>query len=413
MTPLAAFGGTPVRSDAFPPWPQFDSGESKALQRVLESRQWWSSQGTEVRSFESEWREFTGAEHAVAMTNGTNTLEAALLSLGVGEGDEVIVPDWSFFATIAAILSINAIPIIVDVDPRTGTIDPELIEPAITDRTRAIVVVHVSGSVADMDAICAIASARDLRVLEDCAHAHGSTWRGQHVGTLGDAGSFSFQASKLMTAGEGGIVITQHADIGEMLDSYVNCGRDPGTWYYRHFRLGENWRMTEWQGAVLRRQLDRFPQQQANRASNANFLNQELGKLPGVTPQGRLDGCDSQGNYCYVVFLDQERIGATRNQVRSALLAEGIPLTTSYPPMHQFDLFKDANGLAPRLRDFSRYPDYGSQSFPVTERLASTSLWFTTSVLMGSREDARDVVRALEKVLQSPDQLAKVDGVEY
>ena len=413
MGELAAVGGTPVRSAPYPPWPQYDESEREGLLRVLDSRNWWATQGTEVRDFEREWSAFTGAPHAIAMTNGTNTLEAALLALGVGEGDEVILPDWSFFATIGAILSVNAIPVIVDIDPVTGTIDPTLIEAAITDKTKAIAVVHVSGSVADMDAIGAIASRHGLRVLEDCAHAHGSTWHGKHVGTLGDAGSFSFQSSKLMTAGEGGAVITKHDDVAALVQSYVNCGRDPGTWYYRHFRLGDNWRMTEWQGAVLRSQLARFPEQQANRAANANLLNAELPKIPGVTPQGRLAGCDSQGNYCYVVFIDPQEFGATRDQVRSALLAEGIPLTTSYPAMHSFDLFQRADGLAPRIRDLANYPPYAQQSFPVTERLAATSLWFTTAVLMGSSEDALDVARALEKVYAARGELASVVGVEY
>lgn len=413
MGDLAVVGGTPVRSAPYPPWPQYDDSEREGLLRVLDSRNWWASQGTEVRAFEREWADFTGAPHAMAMTNGTHTLEAALLGLGIGEGDEVIVPDWSFFATIAAVLAVNAIPVIVDVDPVTGTLDPSLIEAAISEKTTAIVVVHVSGSVADMDAINAIAARYELRVLEDCAHAHGSTWRGQHVGLLGDAGSFSFQASKLMTAGEGGAVITKHDHVAAAVQSYVNCGREPGTWYYRHFRLGDNWRMTEWQGAVLRSQLARFPEQQANRAANANLLNAELLKIPGVTPQGRLAGCDSQGNYCYVVFIDPQEFGATRDQVRSALLAEGIPLTTSYPAMHSFDLFQRPDGLAPRIRDLTDYPPYAKQSFPVTERLAATSLWFTTAVLMGSSEDALDVARALEKVYASRDELSSVVGVEY
>lgn len=413
MSELAALGGTPIRSAPYPAWPHYDDSERDGLMRVLESRNWWSSQGVEVRAFEQEWAAFTGAPHAVAMTNGTHTLEAALLATGIGAGDEVIVPDWSFFATIGAVLAVNAVPVIVDVDPRTGTMDPALAEAAITGRTRAILVVHVCGSVADMDAITALAQRHGLRVIEDCAHAHGSTWHGAHAGLLGDAGSFSFQASKLMTAGEGGAVITRHDDVAALLASYVSCGRDPGTWYYRHFRLGENWRMTEWQGAVLRSQLARFPQQQANRAAHANLLNAELARIPGVTPQGRLPGCDSQGNYCYVVMVDAGEFGASRDHVRTALLAEGIPLTTSYPPLHALELFSDPAGLAPRIKDRSALPDYARQSFPVTERLAATSLWFTTSVLNGSDEDALDVVRAMEKVHRLRGQLPEVDAVAY
>lgn len=413
MADLAALGGTPIRTSPYPAWPQYDDSERDGLLRVLDSRNWWSSQGVEVRAFESEWATFTGAPHAIAMTNGTHTLEGALLACGIGDGDEVIVPDWSFFATIAAVLSVNAIPVIVDIDPRTGTMDPRLAAAAITPRTRAMVVVHVSGSVADMDALLGLAATHGLKVVEDCAHAHGSTWRGTHVGLLGDAGSFSFQASKLMTAGEGGAVITRHDEVASVLASYVSCGRESGTWYYRHFRLGENWRMTEWQGAVLRSQLSRFPGQQANRAANATLLNEQLASIPGVTPQGRLEGCDSQGNYCYVVMIDPEQFGGSRDHVRTALLAEGIPLTTSYPPLHALDLFASPEGLAPRIRARGGLGDYAAQSFPVTDRLAATSLWFTTSVLNGSAEDALDVLRAMAKVYANRAVLGEVNPVAY
>ena len=413
MPALAACGGTPVRSAPYPAWPHFDETEREGVLRVLDSRAWWANQGTEVRAFEAEWAGYTGAAHANAMTNGTHTLEAMLLACGIGDGDEVIVPDWSFFATIGAVLSVNAIPVIVDVDPHTGTLDPVLAEAAITDRTRAILVVHVAGSMADMDALTALAARHDLRLLEDCAHAHGSTWRGVHAGVVGDAGSFSFQASKLMTAGEGGAVITRHADIAELLTSYVNCGRRAGTWYYRHVRLGDNYRMTEWQGAVLRAQLARFPEQQQRRSANASLLNAELARIPGVHPQGRHDGCDSQGNYCYVVMIDPQVLGASRDQVRTALLAEGIPLTTSYPPMHSLELFAEPDGLAPRLRNRGRYPDYATAHCPVTDRLAATSLWFTTAVLMGSPADAMNVVEAMAKLQAHPDELRCVTAVEW
>ena len=413
MTALAARGGTPVRTTPYPLWPQFDDHEREGLQRVLDSRNWWSSQGVEVTEWESAWARYTGAAGAVAATNGTHTLEIALLALGIGVGDEVIVTDWSFFATIGAILTIGAVPVIADVDLGTGCIDPNAVQEAITPRSRAIVVVHIAGSVADMDALTAIAERHDLRILEDCAHAHGSTWRDHHVGTLGDAGSFSFQASKLMTAGEGGAIISRHDDVLERLREYVNCGRHPGTWYYRHFGLGGNARMTEWQGAVLRAQLERFPEQQAIRSANADFLNAELATIPGVVPQSRDVRCTAQGNYCYVVRIDEAEFGADRDRVRTALLAEGIPLTTSYPPLHSLDLFADPQGLAPRIKDRSAYPDYASASFPVTERLASTTLWFTTAVLMGSRQDAQDVVDAVAKLKAHSAELRDVVPVEY
>jgi dTDP-4-amino-4,6-dideoxygalactose transaminase len=218
------------------------------------------------------------------------------------------------------------------------------------------------------------------------------------VGTFGSAGTYSFQASKLMTGGEGGALVTTDPEVRARAMSYSDCGRQPGEWFYSHFLLGGNCRMTEWQGAVLLAQLDRFEDQQQRRDEHSALLNAELATIPGVHPQQRDPRCDRQGNYCYVVRIDPDEFGAEREPVRLALAAEGISLTMSYPPVHQLDLFRDPNGFAPRHRDRSGMQEWSSLSLPVAERLAATTLWFTTSVLMGSADDALDVVRAVEKV---------------
>jgi dTDP-4-amino-4,6-dideoxygalactose transaminase len=411
MDKLAAKGGTPVRATAFPLWPQYDEAEHAAVLRVLNSRR-WGIDGTEVRAFEKEWSAFTGANGAVACTNGTHALELALAALDIGQGDEVIVPAWSFMATIGAVLAVNAVPVIVDIDACTGTIDIAATGAALTAKTRAIVPVHIAGSMADLDGLRELATEHHLAILEDAAHSHGSTWHGQHAGTIGDAGTFSFQASKLMTAGEGGAIISRRGDVLERLNSLVNCGRRPGVWYYRHFELAGNSRMTEWQGAVLRAQLQRFPAQQAVRSANADFLNGALAEIPGVTPQGRYSGCTSQGNYCYVVKFDSE-LFPDRDRLRTALLAEGMPLTTSYPPMHQLDMFGREGGLGPRLRDATAYPAYSRQHMPVAEELSKTTIWFTTAVLMGSRENAQSVVDAVEKAHRCAVDIADLEPTEY
>ena len=174
--------------------------------------------------------------------------------------------------------------------------------------------------------------------------------------------------------------------------------------------------MTEWQGAVLRAQLGRFPAQQARRAANADFLNREVATIPGVNPQRRLDGCTSQGNYCYVVQLDDsiaDGLPAFRDRVRTALIAEGIPLTTAYPAMHTLEMFEGSAGLAPRLRDLTGYPDYAKVECPQAVRLAESTLWFPTSVLMGAVEDAQGVVDAIDKVLSNRSALADVHPIAY
>ena len=412
MEKLAAQGGTPVRTVGFPEWPQYDDAERSAILRVLDSRNWWATEGVEVRAFEEEWSVFTGAKGAVAVTNGTQALEVALSALDIGQGDEVIVPDWTFMATIGAVLAVNAIPVIVDVDPRTGTIDVAAAGAAVTERTRALLPVHLGGNMADLDGLRKLAAEHSLIILEDAAQAHGSSWRSQHAGTLGDAGTFSFQASKNMTAGEGGAVVARSSEVLQRLESLANCGRRPGMWYYRHFELAGNLRMTEWQGAVLRAQLKRFPVQQAVRSANVDFLNAALAHLPGITPQGRYDGCTSQGNYDYLVKFDHE-LFPDRDRVRTALIAEGMPLTTGYPPIHGLEMFSREGGLGPRLRKTSGYPDYSRQHFPVSEDLAKTTIWFKTEALTGSREDAQSVVDAVSKVHSCAADIADLEPTEW
>ena len=398
MSELAIHGGTPVRTGGYPPWPHYDDTERSNLLDVLDSRQWWSTQGTKVHEFERQWGALHHTGPAVAVTNGSHAIDLALLATGIGQGDEVIVPSWTFVATAAAVLMVNAIPVLVDVDLDTGCVDPDAVEAAITPRTRAVIAVHIAGHPADMDRLTDICTRNDLVLIEDCAHAHGSVFNGQMVGTFGSAGSYSFQASKLMTGGEGGALVTTDPEVRARAMSYSDCGRRPGEWFYSHYLLGGNYRMTEWQGAVLLAQLDRFEEQACTRDANSALLNAELAAIPGVHPQARDPRCDRQGNYCYVVRIDPDEFGAEREPVRVALAAEGISLTMSYPPVHQLDVFTDPDGFAPRQRDRSALPDYASLSLPVSERLAETTLWFTTSVLMGTTDDALDVVRAVEKV---------------
>jgi dTDP-4-amino-4,6-dideoxygalactose transaminase len=414
MSELAISGGSKVRTTPFPAWPYYDETERQAVNRVLDSRNWWANQGTEVKEFEKEWSKYTNAKASFAVTNGTHTLEVIFLALGIGDGDEVIVADWSFLATISTILTVNAIPKIVDVDSLTGTIDIKQAESAITRKTKAIVCVHVAGSMSDMDGLLALGKKHGIAIIEDSAHAHGSRWNGQHAGTIGDAGSFSFQSSKLMTAGEGGVITTKREDLIPMFKSYINCGRGEGIWYYRHLRLGGNYRLSEWQGAVLRAQLARFETQQKNRAANANYLNEEIAKIPGFKPQGRYKGCTDQGNYCYVVEVESQKLsGASRDQIRHALLAEGMSLTTAYPPLHRLEMFKDRASLGPRLRGKVTKIRYNKQKFPVTDHLAENTLWFNTNVLMGDRSDATSVLEALTKIADNAQAVAKLDAPQW
>jgi dTDP-4-amino-4,6-dideoxygalactose transaminase len=261
MGELAITGGSRTKKKAFPVWPVYDETERQALMEVLESRVWWRTPGTKTLAFEKEFAAFHNAKHGIAVTNGTAALEVAMMALGVGPGDEVIVPNFTFVATASAVLAAGAMPVMVDVLAQTHCLDPALAEAAITSRTRAIVAVHIGGNPADLDMLGAIAVKHGLALIEDCAHAHGSEWKGRRVGAIGTAGTFSFQMGKLMTAGEGGIVVTDDDAFERQARSVHDCGRMPGQWFYSHYIHGSNYRLSEWQGAVLGAQLKRLDAQ--------------------------------------------------------------------------------------------------------------------------------------------------------
>lgn len=408
MGNLAINGGSAVRTAPFPAWPVWDESERAELSDVLERGRWWATEGSAVPRFEAAFGAFHGANECAAVTNGTHAIEVALMAADVGAGDEVIVTDYTFLASASAVASVNAIPVLVDIDPGTLCIDPDAVEAAISPRTRAIIAVHLAGHPADLDRLTEICSRHDLALIEDCAHAHGSSWRGNPVGTFGMAGTFSFQQSKLITAGEGGAIVARDAGFAARARSFIDCGRRPGAWFYEHFVLGGNHRMTEWQAAVLLAQLARYPAQLEERNRNAMWLNDHLAAIPGVRPQVRDERCTSQGYYCYVVSIDEVEFGASRDRVREALVAEGIPLTMSYPPVHRIHTFVTSGGFEPRHRARAGWPDYGRLDLPATDRAAASTLWFKHQILL-ERSGAAAVLEAVGKVQRFASELGMPD----
>jgi dTDP-4-amino-4,6-dideoxygalactose transaminase len=402
----AVLGGTPIRQHDYPSWPIWDDRERNGLLNVLDRGGWWQGNGDVAATFANDFASYHGATYGLALTNGTHTLEAALVACDIGEGDEVIVPAMTFVASAGAALAVNATPVLVDIDADTLCIDVDAAERAITPRTKAIIAVHVAGAAADLDALTELCARKGLYLIEDCAHAHGTFWRGRGVGSWGDFGSFSMQRSKLMTAGEGGVLITSNETLRDAAWAYADCGRVKDEWFYHHATYGSNLRMTEWQGAVLHGQLSRFPEQNRIRNANAIALNQALDEIDGLRTPRRDPRMDSQGNYCYIIHYDAARFaGLSLRSFEAALAAEGIPMGVSYPSLSDLSMFRQAN-FAPRLRHNAPAIDYASLHLPKAEHAAASTVWLQHRLLLADREDVLDVARAAARIAAHADAIA-------
>ena len=413
MAHLAIAGGTALRQAPFPAWPVWDQSDVQALQRVLQSGRWDALKGEEVSHFEAEFAAFQGAAHGVAVTNGTVALKLALIAAGVGPGDEVIVPGYTFIATATAALELGAIPVFADVDPQSYTLDPDSVAACLTGRTRAIMPVHLGGCPADMDGLLALSRQHGLAVVEDAAQAWGAAWKGARVGTLGQCGIVSFHASKNLTAGEGGMVLCDDPDTASLVRSLSNCGRHPDGLWYAHYLLGGNYRLSEFQGAVLRSQLQRYPQQLAHRQSNAAYLTEALAAVDGIAPLAADARVTDNAYHVYFLRYDAERFGGIdKLRFIAALRAEGIPdLHAGYslPAYRQPVMLAKNFGLAkPPFLNGSQaaVPDYASVTCPVTEYLCDhEALWLRQNVLLGERRDMDDLVAAMDKVQRHLDEV--------
>jgi dTDP-4-amino-4,6-dideoxygalactose transaminase len=391
MSALAIHGGTPVRTKPFEGWPVFGREEEEALLAVLRSGTWGSLDGTYVKRLEVEFAELQGARHGIACVNGTMALSVALKALGIGPGDEVLVPPYTFIATASAALMIGAIPVFVDVDLETLLIDPALIDAAVTPRTKAIIPVHHGGSPADMDGVMAAAHRHGLKVVEDAAQAHGAAWRGRPVGAIGDIGTFSFQSSKPINAGEGGIMLTNDDELDELLWSYRNVGRRRGGEWYEHVRLGWNLRMTEFQAAVILEQMKRMPAQQAHRTEAAAYLDARMSEIPGVVPLKVPDGVTAHSWYTYHWrWLGAANGGLPKMELSRALRAEGVPNFHGYTPLNRNQAVCD---------EIARLGGPAPVACPNAERAERDEvLMLSLPILMGTHADLDDVVEAVAKV---------------
>ncbi|MEV4009364.1 DegT/DnrJ/EryC1/StrS family aminotransferase [Nonomuraea angiospora] len=381
---LAIHGGTPVRSAPWPAWPPpLDPAQRELVTKVLESGLWGATQGgSVVADLTGAFARRSGVPYGVAVGNATLGLFAALRGLGVGRGDEVIVPAYTFVASATAVLLAGAVPVIADVDPVDLHLSPGAVRDAVTGRTAAIMPVHLAGSPADMDALNDLAARHGLSVVEDAAQAHGATYRDRPVGGLGDAGVYSFQASKAMTAGEGGLIVCRDQAVHDRVWSACNVGRAPGGRWYGHPSVGWNLRLTEIQAALLLPWLDRLDEEIDRRNAFCAALERELAHVPEVTVVPRPEGTTRDSRHLLMLRLDA---GVDREFVLAAMAAEGVPLDAGYPPL---------GTMAALTAEGARV-----EPCPGAEEAARTVVWVRQAMLMDAPGAAGDVAEALAKVL--------------
>jgi len=418
VSELALLGGPPVRPHPFPDWPIVEDRDVEAVAEVIRSGRWGRLGATHVRDFEQAFAEYQGSAYGLAVNSGTAALELALHALHLPRGSEVIVPAYTYMATAAAVLRAGLVPVFIDIEADTYNLDPSRLEDAISDHTTAILPVHFGGLACNMDMVLNIADHHKLCVVEDAAHAHGARWKNRGLGTIGDIGCFSFQASKNLNAGEGGILLTdstafytraiEYHDLwaGGMLERQGQLGEGS-------LRSGQLWdfpfaassqRVPNYQAVLLHQQLSRLEEQTTRREANAAYLDDLLADITGIEPR-RQDGFATRNaHHLFIARYTGEGFGALpRDIFIKALNAEGIPTSAGYGrPLHRTALFQDRNG------ELSRYwprnngePDmnYGPGTCPVAERLCtSETLWLSQNLFLDTREGMNHIVDAIEKV---------------
>jgi len=413
MAELATRGGTPVRPQGYPAWPVWDQAEIDAVTEVVRGGNWggFPEPGPKAAEFEAAFAAYQGAAHGILMMNGTITMEVALKALGIGWGDEVIVPALTFVATAYAPMAAGALPVVVDVEPRTWTIDLDQVEAAITPKTKAVIPVHLGQQMADMDRLMEIAARNGLAVVEDCAHAHGQMWSGRGAGCIGEFGSFSHQSSKILTSGEGGTLLTSDDDLARRAHSIIDCGR-PKDAEEKEYTFGANYRLGELHAALLVTQMAKFEGQRADREETAAYFEGLAEQVPGVTVKPRDERITRWSFYNYIFAIDPELFaGATNHMVAAALEAEGIPAEVQYPPMSRYDLFDPSLSRLPVAVEFADRLNPATMSFPVAEAAGEReSVYLMENTFRAGREGIEHLVEALAKVQKNAHELEGLAG---
>ncbi len=413
MSQLAILGGPKTRTEPYPEWPVWDQRDIDAVTEVIKSGRWggFPYPGPKTAELAKKFVEMQGGGYAVPMANGTVTMEVALRAAGIGWGDEVIVPAYTFQATASAPMAAGAIPVIVDIDLSTYCLDTGEAEKAITSKTKAVIPVHLGSNMADMDAIMALAKKHQLIVIEDCAHAHGAKWRGMGAGTIGHFGSFSFQSSKTLTTGEGGILLCKTPELAAKAASIIDCGRAHALGggpedESMEFQVGGNFRLSEIAAALALVGLERFTAQANHREQMAAYMDEALSEIPGVRVLKHDIRHTTRSFYRYIFAITPEEFGVEHDVLCAALYAEGVDCWVGYEAMHNYTLFQPQKSRLAVPNAFPQYFDFKSMNFPEAARACEhEAVWLDEAIFRCGPKGVDDAVAAVKKIQANAQEL--------
>lgn len=410
----AILGGEKVRTKPWPTWPMWDpKTDEELLLKVVRSGVW--SRSKVVDEFEKKWAELIGSKRCLSVVNGTNALIAAMVNLGIGGGDEVLLPPYTFIATAVAIIQTGALPVFVDIDPETFQIDPKKIEAKITSRTKAILPVHILGLPCDMESIMAIAKKHKLFVVEDACQAWLAEINHKKVGTFGDAGCFSFQNSKNIPIGEAGAIVSDNEEFMDRCFSYHNYGNPYGSFVgdvgVGTLMAGTKLRLTEYQAAMGLVQMQRFIEQTSIRNKNAEYLKNKLSKIPGIIPYKLYKGVNQAAFHLFAFRYKKEKFkDLPRATFLKALSAEGIPATSGYRPLNKMPYIAQALKsknfqlmYPPEMLDYNKYME--QNQCPLNDEVCEEAVWMFHSMLIAEKSDMDDIVAAVEKIYRNAEKI--------
>lgn len=403
MSELAIFGGQPAVSTSWPTWPLAGKRERELLDEVLSSDMWGGTGlGPKITALNDQFARYCDVSYGAAVANGTVSMELCLHAWGIGPGDEVVVPAYTFIATAVAVHHVGATPVYADIDPKTLNLDPASFEAAISGKTKAVIPVHIAGHPCDMDPIMDIAEKRGIKVLEDAAQAHGAIYKGRKTGSLGHVASFSFQQSKNMQSGEGGILVSNDRDLIDLVHySIGKFGRGVREKYagHIHYRFGFNACYTELQAALALAQLERLEEQTQKRAEKAKILYSLLINVEGIEPLVWQPYCTRHGHHLFLMRFRSEAFEGVRlAQFLAALNKEGVPSSSLYPmPLYEQPLYREASPLPMR-----------AVSCPVTEEICTEMAFIEQNLLLADTGPVERIAGAIRKLREKADELRDI-----